>query len=303
MTLEQILADIRSDCVKNIFLDTDTYNEMDDQYAVAHAIGAERIRILGFGAAPFHNDRSESFRDGMEKSYDEIGRVLSVLGKENDYPYYKGSDSRIGDTTDFTPIDSPAARAIIDLAHGNTTEILYVLATGAITNVVSAILLDPSIKEKICVIWLGLNTLERGSAKEFNFLQDSCASRILLNSGVPLVILPALGNPGYGTQELVVTMEDLKKINASPAVKKFFAEALPMEFGAEREGWKRVIWDIAAPGVLQVPEAYTLKIIPSPIVTDENKIIIDSTRHKVIYMEKLDRDAVVNDCIRCISKF
>ncbi len=52
--------------------------------------------------------------------------------------------------------NSPAARAIIEAAH-KYDEIVYILTTGACTNVSSAIMLDPSIMEKICVIWLGDN--------------------------------------------------------------------------------------------------------------------------------------------------
>ena len=53
-------------------LDTDTYNEIDDQFALAYAVlSPERIDLQAVYAAPFKNQRSESPGDGMEKSYQE----------------------------------------------------------------------------------------------------------------------------------------------------------------------------------------------------------------------------------------
>ena len=54
-------------------LDTDTYNEVDDQFALAYAVRSEeKISLEAVYAAPFHNDRSSGPRDGMESSYNEI---------------------------------------------------------------------------------------------------------------------------------------------------------------------------------------------------------------------------------------
>ena len=57
----------------DVVLDTDTYNEIDDQFAVSYALKSkEQIRLIALLATPFHNARSESPEDGMEKSYREI---------------------------------------------------------------------------------------------------------------------------------------------------------------------------------------------------------------------------------------
>ena len=62
-------------------LDTDTFNEIDDQFALSYLIRAtERIRVRGLYAAPFFNEKSVSPKDGMEKSYDEILTLLTLLG-------------------------------------------------------------------------------------------------------------------------------------------------------------------------------------------------------------------------------
>ena len=51
-------------------LDTDTYNEIDDQFAVVYALlSPELLKVEAIYAAPFSNDNSSGPGDGMEKSY------------------------------------------------------------------------------------------------------------------------------------------------------------------------------------------------------------------------------------------
>ena len=43
-------------------LDTDTYNEIDDQFAVVYALlSTEKLDVEAIYAAPFHNNRSDDF--------------------------------------------------------------------------------------------------------------------------------------------------------------------------------------------------------------------------------------------------
>ena len=54
----------------NVVLDTDTFNEIDDQFAVTMALlSPEKMDVLAITAAPFLNKKSVTPADGMEKSY------------------------------------------------------------------------------------------------------------------------------------------------------------------------------------------------------------------------------------------
>ena len=58
-------------------LDTDTYTEIDDQFALVHMLlSPERITLEAIYAAPFRNSRSDGPGHGMELSYEEILRLL-----------------------------------------------------------------------------------------------------------------------------------------------------------------------------------------------------------------------------------
>lgn len=48
-------------------LDTDTYNEIDDQFALVQAVlSPQRIKLEAIYAAPFFNNRSSGPGEGME---------------------------------------------------------------------------------------------------------------------------------------------------------------------------------------------------------------------------------------------
>ena len=135
-------------------LDTDTYNEIDDQFAVVHALlSPEHLNVEALYAAPFHNNRSDNAEDGMEKSYDEILRLLDFLNVSADGFVYRGSRAFLSNKED--PVQSDAATDMIERAlTASADKPLYVVAVGAITNVASAILIEPEIIERIVIVCL-----------------------------------------------------------------------------------------------------------------------------------------------------
>lgn len=106
----------------DMVLDTDTYNEVDDQFALAFLIrSAEQVSLRAVYAAPFHAQpffpaplirwRSESPEDGMERSYEEILHIIALCGGDFPGQVKKGSRRFLPDR--HTPVTSPAA---LDLA-------------------------------------------------------------------------------------------------------------------------------------------------------------------------------------------
>ena len=88
MTFPQISDAVRLERLRppagrvRMVLDTDTYNETDDQFALAHAmLSPERLTVEAIYAAPFHNKRSDGPGHGMELSYQQILRLLERLGR------------------------------------------------------------------------------------------------------------------------------------------------------------------------------------------------------------------------------
>ena len=87
---------IRPKGVVDVVLDTDTYNEIDDQYALAYLIrSSNKLKIKGIYAAPFSNKKCNSPEAGMEKSYEEIMNILELMNEKELKKIVKKGSKRI----------------------------------------------------------------------------------------------------------------------------------------------------------------------------------------------------------------
>ncbi len=307
MDLQRIIDDINSDRVKKVILDTDTDNEVDDQFALAYAIGAPRVDLLSVNAAPFsHPERDIDHKMGADASYKEIGRVLAAYQKDVTIPYFRGAEKPI-DQNGGRPVDSPAARNIIDTAMASD-EPIYVLGIGAGTNIASALMLEPAIKDKIVVIWLCANELHCDHVYEYNLDQDYAAGRYILDCGVPFIMCPAWNVTGVLWVNIKTIKEQID--GANPLCDLLWQLINQVYYWVGRpEGYGRTLWDLAAVAILNVPQYAHMKIITAPIFNDEHKFSFDEGRHKIIYLEKLDRDGIYEDVwptlrsIECTGEF
>jgi len=192
MTLSELRALLESDKVVDIILDTDTYNEIDDQFALAYAMLSKKVNLLSVNAAPFKNSRSESAADGMEKSYNEIFNIMELTDAEmaKQVPVYRGSTRFMTSKTDI--VESDACDNIINTVMSRETPVVIV-AVGAISNVASALAKEPEIAKRSAVIWLGGHALERPDTKEFNLRQDIPGAQVLFDSKIPFLQIPCDG--------------------------------------------------------------------------------------------------------------
>lgn len=171
----------------NVILDTDTYNECDDQFALSYMIKSQDIfNIEAITVAPYsHKEYNESITEGQEKSYNEILKICNWLNFDTTNKVFKGAKDYICNGYDE---DNDAVNKIIEVALKNNK--IYIMAIGAITNVALAIKKEPKIIDKIEVIWLGGHSLLQNDNLEFNFKQDVNAVRIVFESKVKLTIIP-----------------------------------------------------------------------------------------------------------------
>lgn len=283
-----------------VVLDTDTYNEIDDQFAVAYAMLSQSLSVQAIYAAPFLNDRSKSPADGMEKSYEEIHRVLDVMGRKGKVEVFKGSRSFMKGTGQ--PVESEAARDLIKRATAIEDGRLHVITIGAPTNVSSALVMDPSIKRKITIVWLGGTPYDSPSAEEFNLQQDLAASHILFDTSPRLVNVPARGV----AESLSITTSELEqaikgKSRLGDYLFKIFAEYEGAHHKDKSQSWSKVIWDISAVAWLVNPDWVPTTMMPSPILTPQLTWEHDSERSGVRVATKVDRDAVFADLFAKIN--
>lgn len=123
----------------------------------------DKLNVKAIYAAPFFNENTNSPKEGMEKSYDEIIKLLKLMNKSKlENVVFKGSDRYLSD--EKTPVISEAAQHLADLAANYTPDNpLYVVEIAAITTVASSVLINPEIAKNIVVVWLGGHSLEMGT--------------------------------------------------------------------------------------------------------------------------------------------
>lgn len=275
-------------------LDTDTYNEIDDQFAVVYAMKSpEQLQVEAFYAAPFYNSLSDGPKDGMEKSYQELLKIASHLPEMSNAPIYRGSESYMPGAE--TPVESEAARNLVERAMASPDDDpLYVVAIGAITNVASAIVMEPRIIEKIVVVWLGGHALNWPHTKEFNLHQDLHASRIVLNSGVPLVLVPCLGVASH----LSTTLSEVRDyVKEKGPIGAYLYETFE-QCSKDHFGYSRVIWDISAIAYLIDGAWLPNELVHSPLLSEDFRWSVDASRHFIRYVHYIHRDRVFKDLFK-----
>lgn len=274
-------------------LDTDTYNEIDDQFAVVHSLlSPESVEVKAIYAAPFHNSRSSGPGDGMEKSYEEILRLLERLGRSADGFVFRGADSYLPGPDE--PVRSEAVEHLIELAMASEGEPLYVLAIGCITNIAAAILLEPRIMERMVVVWLGGNPHYWPSAREFNLQQDPAASRLVLDCGVPLVAIPCRNV----SEHLRTTVPEMEVwVKGRGAIGDYLFEIF-CSYHEDHFAWSKVIWDISSVAWMVNAGWVPTRLIHSPILTSELTWSFDASRHFIREAVTCNRDAIFGDLFR-----
>jgi len=283
-------------------LDTDAYNEIDDQFAIAYIMNkTETFDVQALTAAPFFNDKSSSPEEGMMLSYEEIRKILRIMDKDDmsDKVFY-GSKTYL--TDEWTPVDSPAARELVRLTNKCTPDDpLYIIAIGAITNVASALLLDPSIVERCVIVWLGGHAMHWPDTNEFNMMQDVAAARVVFGSGAPVVQLPCMGV----VSELRTTGPELEHwLRGKNKISDYLVDNTIDEVAGYAGGtaWSRVIWDISAIAWFLDDDFMRGSIKPSPICGYDNQYSYDCNRHPYRMIESIDRDAIFTDLFKTLAK-
>ena len=287
----------------DVVIDTDAYNEIDDQYAISYLVKkSDKLKLQALYAAPFFNDKSTGPEDGMEKSYQEILKLLKLMGRSDlSEKVYRGSVRYLPSETE--PVQSDAAKDLAERAMGYTPEKpLYVVAIGAITNVASALLLNPDIRDRIVVVWLGGNAHEWEHCIEFNLIQDVAAARVLFGCGAAVVQLPCMGVVSTFT----VSGPELEKwFQGKNELCDYLCSYSCSEGEREsryKNNWTRVIWDVTTVGWLADGDFMNDCLKPSPIPEYDGYYAFSSSRHPIRYVNSIHRDALIADLVKTLTE-
>ena len=275
----------------NVILDTDTYNECDDQFALAYMLKNQNLfNIEAITVAPYsHKTRNVSVKDGQELSYNEILKICNWLDFNTDNKVFRGSMDYIQNGYND---DNEAVNKIIEIAQKNDKT--YIIAIGAITNVALAIKKQPKIIDKIEIVWLGGNNLNYKDNLEYNFRQDIEAVKIVLNSKAKLTILPCKNV----VSELRIDINTLKENIGNKSelcnylIDRFYNDGY---HGIQEE---RVIWDISCIAYMINKDWFEFKQISCPNIREDTSYELTENKHNITFVTKVDKDKIYKDLFR-----
>jgi purine nucleosidase len=274
----------------SMVLDTDTYNEIDDQFALLYAMLSDNLNVEAIYAAPFHNGKSSGPGDGMERSYDEILRILDYMGIDRKNDVYRGATEYLPSLSDPRP--SAAVEDLIERAMAPRTDPLYVVAIGAITNIATALLTEPNLVQRIVVVWLGGHPTYWHTASEFNLKQDIPASQVIFDSGVPLIHVPCKNV----AEHVKTTLPEIERYVKGQGRIGDYLHEIYKGYSKNHFAKSKEIWDVATIAYLLNSDWLPSEIMPSPVLNpDLTWDVTDRSRHPIRAATNARRDPIFKD--------
>lgn len=241
-----------------LVFDTDAGAEIDDLYAISLALASpDRFDIEGFVATHFAATYGVG-PESIDKSYAVITKLIELASTDRKIPVKRGANPMQYSTI---PSKAEGVDLIIQRAHaGSIDNPLWVLGTGAATNLGSAILEDPTIAPKVRYVFHARSSEtwpERST--QYNVEGDILAARALLRSNVPLVWFDTGSN-------LKCSFEDTEKhLSTSGPLGKYIHE-----YRNNHPQWLTLdkgFFDLGDVAWMIQPDLCTMEIVPAPAMS------------------------------------
>lgn len=280
-----------------VIVHTDCKNEADDQYAVAHHLMTPRFDIKGLVAGHFWKNPQEYGELGTAKaSYDEIIKVMELMGVKDRYPVRLGAPR--GLENEHTPIDSEGVRLIIEEAMCEDDRPLYIACQGAVTDVASALLIKPEIAERMTVIWIGGGDYPKGGF-EFNLMMDIHAVNVIFSSKVPVWQVPM-----SLYKVMAVSLAELQlKVRPCGEIGRYLFEQMTAfnQYAAKYNmAWPHgEIWGLGDQGTIAVLmeelEKVSYDLVPAPRIAEDMTYIHEQDNREIRVYHYLDARLTLED--------
>jgi inosine-uridine nucleoside N-ribohydrolase len=199
-----------------------------------------------------------------------------------------------------TPVRSDSVDSLVALAHEDREGPLYVLAIGAATNVASALLVDPSIAERVVVVWTSAYpTFWPRQNTSFNLAQDIPAARVLLDSGAAHVYLP-----GYVIgEQLRISMAEVEAhVRGRGPLGDHLAQVCDDSRWFPRPGASKVIWDLVNVAWVLEPSWLPSELVPTPVLDERLFWRRQPGRHLMREAHAIQRDAIWLDLYAALDE-
>jgi purine nucleosidase len=282
-----------------LIINTDAKNEADDQFAIVHALLTPRFANKGIIAAHFGTERTQN---SMEDSYEECEKILSLMDMKGVIPLYRGAQRAM--TDERTPALSEGAEFIIREAMKEDAMPLYVISLGAITDLASALLIEPRIADRLTAIWIGGGQWPEGE-REFNLSNDIDAANVVMASSVPLWVVP---RNVYST--IRVSLAELAlKVRPYGAIGNYLFQQM-VDFNHAAAGNPRFpkgeMWslgDSPAVSLLLDSHEYAYEMKPAPRITQDMRYVHYQKERFIRWYNEVDARFTLEDMFAKIALY
>ncbi len=279
-----------------VILNTDLKNEVDDQFAMVHAILTQSFDLRGIIPAHFGEEKSAT---SQQDSYKEGMLILEKMGMTGNVRIENGAPKAMPD--EKTPMDSPGARLIIEEAMKDDKRPLYIASLATLTDIASAILLKPEIcSTNTTIVWIGGRDYPAGGW-EYNLKNDVCAANVLFKSDMKVWQIPR-----NVYRMMPVTFAELyDRVRPYGEIGKYLAENV-VAFNNEwesRPAEYRILGDSPSIGVMMFPDCGKWSYMPAPEFDDSMHYIHNGLHRPIRVYESIDARFILEDFYAKIKDF
>ncbi|PRY89662.1 nucleoside hydrolase [Mongoliibacter ruber] len=297
-----------------VLYDTDANNELDDQFALMYI-------LVNGSTFDLEGVTVNATRSGgnIDEHYEEAKRILQLGQRYGQIPLLKGADGSFEEIRPNIQESQYDGKDAVDfiIEQANTSgEELILLAVGKLTNVALALEKDPSIAEKMRVVWLGSNYPKPG---EYNQDNDTVSMNYVLNTKVPFEMVTVRYGEPSGTDAVKVTQQEINE--NMPGMGPKIDEAIEGRHGGEYSTFgdyavslfehidyhddskSRALFDMVAAAVLKNPNWGEKSEVPAPILIDNQWVERPENQRKMLLWENFDADAVIDDFYTTLKNY
>lgn len=286
-----------------VIIDTDANCEGDDQYAIVHALLTPKCEVAGITAVHYGTERDP---DSMERSYEEIRKVLGLIPETNTV-VYRGAERAM--ETGGNRRESEASRFMVSECCRADERPLFILCQGALTNVAEALLQEPDIADKAVCVTVGGGHYPEGGF-EFNYHNDITAANVVMGSGMEVWQIPeeVYSTMQTGFAELYEKVYPYGKIGRYLVdhlreVQEMLVKQVPVLPGESKhqytlsfpngESWS--LGDSCAAGVLLAANSGTYTYEPAPVILEDGYYAFHEKRRKIRIYNSINSRFILED--------
>lgn len=287
-----------------IIFDSDANNELDDQHALAYLLfNGDSFEVVSVTVNATYNGGD------IQGHYDEALRVLKLCNLSNEVPLLKGANGNFSDISNvWNPEEYDGQKGVDHILEATKKDSLVIIAVGKLTNIALALKKDPSFAERAKIVWLGSNYPEPG---EYNQDNDTIAMNYVLNSNIPFEMVTVRYGKPSGTDAVKVTKEEInqKMPGLGPTAKEPITGRHGGEFSTfgdysvslfeyidyHSDPPSRPLFDMVAVAVLKNKSWGERKMIPAPILINNEWIERPDNKRKIAVWENFKKEELLED--------